>query len=106
MRKEPAVELKIGAKLRSQVGPTEAVVVKAPPGDVVITCGGHPMITPDQSPQEGLTVDADGQTQLGKRYTDPEGTVELLVTKPGPGALAAGGAVLDLKQAKPLPASD
>lgn len=102
------MELKTGAKLRSQVGPTEAVVVKAPAGDVLITCGGHPMITADQSPQEGLTVDAaaEGQTQIGKRYTDPDGTIELLVTKPGPGALASGAVVLDLKQAKPLPASD
>jgi hypothetical protein len=102
------VELKVGVKLRSQVGPTEAVVVKAPAGDVVITCGGHQMIAADQSPQEGLAVDpaADGQTLIGKRYTDPDGTVEVLVTKPGPGALALGTVVLDLKQAKPLPASD
>jgi hypothetical protein len=102
------VELKTGVKLRSQVGPTEAVVVKAPAGDVTISCGGHPMIAADQSPQEDLTPDpsADGQTQIGKRYTDPDGTVELLVTKAGPGALASGSVALDLKQAKPLPASD
>lgn len=102
------MELKTGAKLRSQVGPTEAVVVKAPSGDVSVTCGGHPMIAADQAPEGGLEVDAgaQGQTQIGKRYTDPEGTIELLVTKPGPGALAVGSVSLDLKQAKPLPASD
>jgi hypothetical protein len=102
------VELKTGVKLRSQVDSTEAVVVKAPSGDVEITCGGHPMIPADQTPEAGLTADeaAAGSTQIGKRYTDPDGTVELLVTKAGAGALAAGSVVLDLKQAKPLPASD
>ena len=102
------MELKTGTKLRSQVGPTEAVVIKVPAGGVEGTCGGHPMIPADQTPQDGLTADAsaEGQTQIGKRYTDPEATIELLVTKPGPGALAAGGVALELKQAKPLPASD
>ena len=52
------MELKTGSKLRSQVGPTEAVVVKAPQGDVQITCGGHAMIAADQSPQDGLAIDA------------------------------------------------
>jgi hypothetical protein len=102
------VELKTGVKLRSQVGPTEAVVVKAPAGDVEITCGGHPMIPAGQTPQDGLTADdsAATVTQIGKRYTDPDGTIELLVTKAGPGGLGAGSVALDLKQAKPLPASD
>ncbi|KLL95143.1 hypothetical protein NJ76_29595 [Rhodococcus sp. IITR03] len=45
-------------------------------------------------------------TALGKRYTDAEGTVELLCTTPGTGALAVDGVPLSLKTAKPLPASD
>jgi hypothetical protein len=102
------VELKTGLKLRSQVGPTEAVVVKAPAGDVDVLCGGHPMIPAGETPEDGLSVDsaAAGETQIGKRYTDPEGVIELLVTKPGAGSLALGSVALDLKQAKPLPASD
>jgi hypothetical protein len=102
------VELKTGLKLRSQVGPTEAVVVKAPAGDVDVTCGGHAMIAATETPQDGLSADssAQGETQIGKRYTDPDGTIELLVTKPGVGSLAAGAVALELKQAKPLPASD
>ena len=34
------------------------------------------------------------------------GDLELLCTKPGEGSLAAGGAPLTLKEAKPLPSSD
>ncbi len=102
------MQLKTGLKLRSQVGPTEAVVIKAPAGDVDITCGGHPMVPADQTPQDGLTPAGSDQeqTQLGKRYTDAGETIELLVTKPGVGSLALGSAPLELKQAKPLPASD
>ena len=102
------MELTAGTRLRSQVGPTEVVVVRVPSGDVEITCGGYPMLTVGQVPQEGLVMDGSdtGSTQLGKRYSDPDGTIELLVTKPGPGSLAAGSVALQIKKAKPLPASD
>jgi hypothetical protein len=102
------MELKSGARLRSQVDATEVVVVRAGPGDADIACGGHPMVEPTATPQDGLTVAAglDGGTLLGKRYTDEAGEVELLVTKPGQGSLTLGGAPLELKSAKPLPASD
>ena len=102
------MELKPGTRLRSQVGPTEVVVVRAPSGNVEITCGGYQMIPVAQAPQQGITIDASdtGQTQLGKRYSDPDGTIELLITKPGPGSLAVGSVALAIKQAKPLPASD
>jgi hypothetical protein len=43
---------------------------------------------------------------MGKRYVDPDETVEVLCTKPGAGSLGIGDALLDLKEAKPLPASD
>jgi hypothetical protein len=102
------VELKPGARLRSQVCPTEVVVVKAPTGELALACGGHPMILASETPAAGLAP-ADGEqagTQLGKRYTDEAATLELLVTKPGSGTLGLGGEPLVLKQAKPLPASD
>jgi hypothetical protein len=47
-----------------------------------------------------------GPAELGKRYTDEGGTLEVLVTKAGPGTLANGTTPLVLKAAKPLPASD
>jgi hypothetical protein len=42
---------------------------------------------------------------MGKRYVDETGA-ELLVTKPGAGALSIGGTKLSLKEVKPLPPSD
>ena len=47
-----------------------------------------------------------GGTLLGKRYTDDDGTVEILCTKPGAGTLTFDGQALTLKESKPLPASD
>jgi hypothetical protein len=43
---------------------------------------------------------------MGKRYVDEADSVELLCTKPGDGLPALDGEVLQLKDAKPLPASD
>ena len=47
-----------------------------------------------------------GPTQLGKRYTDESGELELLCTKAGEGALSLGDTILAIKAAKPLPSSD
>ena len=44
-------------------------------------------------------------TVMGKRYIDDSGA-ELLVTKAGAGSLSIGDTPLELKTAKPLPASD
>jgi hypothetical protein len=45
-------------------------------------------------------------TQLGKRYVNQTGDLELLCVKPGEGSLAANGEAMVLKEAKPLPSSD
>lgn len=102
------MELKNGARLRSQVDATEVIVVRGLAGEVDLRCGGHPMQDLSATPQEGLSVEGgqDGGTQLGKRYTNEAADVELLVTKPGTGSLSLNGETLDLKSAKPLPASD
>jgi hypothetical protein len=44
-------------------------------------------------------------TVMGKRYVDETGA-EVLVTKAGAGTLAVGETALNVKEAKPLPASD
>ena len=44
-------------------------------------------------------------TVMGKRYVDQAGA-EVLVTKAGAGTLSAGEIPLQLKESKPLPASD
>ena len=100
--------MKTGARYRSQVCDTEMIVVKPLPGDVDLTVGGHPAIEGKAQPEPGLslTPGADGGSQLGKRYTDSSGKLELLITKAGAGSLAVNGEPLVLKEAKPLPASD
>lgn len=99
---------KPGTRLRSAVCAAEVMVVAAPDGDAELCCGGTPMLDLDAQPTEGLSIapDAAGGTQLGKRYTNEAGDLEVLCTKPGEGALSVGGAPLTIKGAKPLPASD
>ena len=100
------MELKPGTRLASAVCATEAIVVKAPGGDVDLTCGGAAMSEPggekSGSPASGL---AEG-TMMGKRYVNEDESLEVLCTKPGDGSIGIGDVALALKDAKPLPASD
>jgi hypothetical protein len=101
------MEMKAGTRLRSAVGTTEVVVIRAPDHPSTLTSGGVPMVGPDE---EVSTTDilpgAEGAVLLGKRYVDPADTIEVLCSKPGEGVLALDGEVLDVKSAKPLPSSD
>ena len=101
-------QLKPGARVRSAVCDTELMVIPAPGSDAEITCGGAPLIELGADPPAGasLSPDASDGTQLGKRYVNEAGDLELLCTKPGKGSLACDGTALTLKGAKPLPASD
>ena len=101
-------QLKPGARVRSAVCDAEMMVIAAPGGDVNVTCGGAPVIDLGADPPAGATLspDASEGTQLGKRYVNEAGDLELLVTKPGKGSLACDAAALAIKGAKPLPASD
>jgi hypothetical protein len=96
--------MKPGTKLKSTVCSTEVMVIRG--SGVVVECGGAPMA--DERPAElGAIKPAFAQgTQIGKRYVDAAGTLELLCVKHGPGSLSVGGVALQLKDAKPLPASD
>ncbi|HEY8492326.1 MAG TPA: hypothetical protein VIN04_00440 [Myxococcota bacterium] len=102
--------LKPGTRLRSTVCATEVMVIQAPDTPVALTCGGAPMV-PLGAPEPAATgsgpaPDAGGGTQLGKRYADGSGRLELLCTRPGAGTLAADGVPLAIKSPRPLPASD
>ena len=99
-------QLKPGSRIRSAVCDTEVMVIAAPGGDVDVTCGGAPMIGLEDEPGGTLADDGGEGTQLGKRYVNADGDLELLCTKPGKGSLGAGGTPLEIKGAKPLPASD
>ena len=101
------MNLKPGARLSSQVCETEFVVIKGS-GDHELACGGAPAV-PVGDPaahQGGISGELSDGTLLGKRYTDDDGAVEILCTKPGAGTLTFDGQVLTLKESKPLPASD
>ena len=102
------MELKPGLRLRSAADDTELIVVKAPPVEVDLRCGGHPVIGHGIDRPVGPAVHPAlaGGTQIGKRYTDVAATLELLCTKAGQGTLTVGGEPLLVKDAKPLPSSD
>ena len=100
--------LKPGTRLRSAVCTTEVMVIQAPAHDVDVRCGGAALLdlAAQRAPGATPAPDAAGGTQLGKRYVNAAGDLELLCTKPGPGTLALGDAALTIKGAKPLPSSD
>lgn len=101
------MNLKPGTRLRSSVCTTEVVVVKASAADVDLRCGGVAMAPLDQAATgDGLQAGFDGGTQVGKRYTNEAGDIELLCSKAGAGSLSLGDTLLELKTAKPLPSSD
>ncbi|HUF98233.1 MAG TPA: hypothetical protein VMM60_08885 [Ilumatobacter sp.] len=102
------MNLKPGARLFSAVCSTEMIAVKAPADAVEITIGGvAPVASAADREASGAVADGfGGGTAMGKRYVDVDDTVELLCTKPGDGVPAVGGALMQLKEAKALPASD
>jgi hypothetical protein len=102
------MQLSPGTRLRSAVDSTEVIVVRAPDTDVEVGCGGHPMVPVGQDPPAGLSLDPEWSagTPIGKRYADEGAGLELLCTKAGQGSLSLDGKPLELKAAKPLPASD
>jgi hypothetical protein len=101
------MELRPGARLKSTVCETEVVAVKVDVA-LAVTCGGAPMVEASDEVTGAGTPAAElsGGTQIGKRYTDDEGVLELLCVKPGAGTLSANGKPLIIKGSKPLPASD
>jgi hypothetical protein len=101
------MELKAGTRLHSAVSDAQVIVIRAPSGEVELTCGGVAMVEGDGEPtDQPVQSGSEGSVVLGKRYVDEDDTIEVLCTKPGEGALALAGRELGLKSAKPLPSSD
>ena len=102
------MELKVGTRLRSTTDATEVIVVKAPDVSIDLRCGGLPFEPFDGEPSTPSTLieGFDGGTELGKRYSDKEGSVEVLCTTGGPASISIGEERLSIKGAKALPASD
>ena len=83
------VELRPGARFQSAVCATEMIVVKGA-GPAELTCGGVPMVPAGSAERTGEpSADASEGTLLGKRYGDPDETVEVLCTKAGEGVSGA-----------------
>jgi len=97
--------MKAGTKLKSAVCDTEVMVIKTGP-DSAFACGGAPMVTERGGDAGAVDAAFAEGTKMGKRYTDATGSVELLCIKAGAGSLSLDGVALQLKDAKPLPASD
>jgi hypothetical protein len=105
------LKLTPGARLRSTVCGTEVVVVRAPEGNVDLTCCGAPMVDRDDgdgagwAPGAAPTAPGEG-VLIGKRYSDQTSGIEVLCTKAGSGPLAYDGRPLAVNAPKPLPSSD
>ncbi|WAH97705.1 hypothetical protein [Arthrobacter sp. MMS18-M83] len=97
--------LKTGSQLRTSASGCEVVVVRGTEAEGTLLCAGGQMVT--ETPAQPASGDAGGSIlPVGKRYTDTESGVEVLVVKPGAGPLSFDGRELSLKAAKALPASD
>lgn len=98
------MQLRVGARLRSTTSVAELIIIRIPSGNVDIRCDGAQMVAVDSAVEP--RGDTSGEIQLGKRYCNDAGTVELLCTKPGSGVLTADGEPLGVKAPKAMPASD
>lgn len=98
--------LKAGTRLRSAVSAAEIMVTKAPGEEVELCCGGVAMREMDDAETNAESDEPEGSIQMGKRYTNAEGTIELLCTKAGAGTLTLNGEELVIRGSKPLPSSD
>jgi hypothetical protein len=100
---------RLGQTLASPVDTTTVIVVRAPDGEIELTCAGVEMWDP-KGAQEAPGGTADpaqlAGSLLGKRYADDQVGIELLCTRPGRGTIAINGAPLALMGPKKLPASD
>ena len=103
------IKPRIGQVLASPVDSTTVIVVRAPDGEIDLTCAGVEMWDPrcGRARPAGEADPAQlAGAQIGKRYADEETGLELLCTKPGRGTIAVNGVPLALRGPKLLPASD
>lgn len=96
--------LKPGTRLRSAACTVEVIVTHA--GTGTLTCGSRPMLADGATPDTPRHGSPDDRTLLGKRYRAPDGTLQVLCLRQGPGALELDGTPLELLTPKTLPASD
>lgn len=102
------MEIKPGSRWKSAVCEAQMVVVRPPKQTGELQCGGAAVLDLADATAPGGDVHPDfsGGVLVGKRYTDADSGIEVLGAKAGKGSLAFDGRALQLKEAKPLPASD
>jgi hypothetical protein len=100
------MRLSPGQTWTSAVDDTAVIVVRGQDGEVDLACGGVAMTSDKTAEKVAPVGDVDGAALLGKRYVDSADRLELLCTKAGAHALTVDGAPLEIKTARPLPASD
>ncbi|MBH0775287.1 hypothetical protein [Nocardia bovistercoris] len=98
-------EYKVGERLRSRGSSAQVMVIRTQ-GDIEIACAGEPMAREGDTVTASESAAAGAALEMGKRYEDGAGLVEVLCVAPGAGPLAVDGVALVLKTPKPLPASD
>ncbi|MEI2711846.1 MAG: hypothetical protein V9G04_00765 [Nocardioides sp.] len=96
--------MKTGTRALSAVCDTEVMVIKG--ADVVLECGGAPMVSAREASSGSPSAGLDAGTQLGKRYVHEDSGLQVLCVKPGAGSLSVDGTPLELLAAKQLPSSD
>jgi hypothetical protein len=86
-------------------GGAQLIVTKG--GTGTLSDGNIPLLQKDAGGTFEAGIQAGTQIlALGKRYQSADGTVEVLINKPGPCDLSYNGQPMVLKEAKPLPSSD
>ena len=100
------VSLTPGTRLKSTVCTTEIMVITAPAEGIGIMCGGEPMNPDGEGNGGSVHQEHAAGSILGKRYTNEEGSLEVLCVKGGEGTLWAGGTAMKMKNAKKLPKTD
>jgi len=100
--------IKPGLRLKSAVCSTEIMVIRAPVGAVLLSCGGMEMIPLSEAAAADARLDSThaGGSLIGKRYVDSEERFEFLCTQGGAGSMSLNEHPLTVKQAKALPSSD
>lgn len=102
------MEIKPGSRWKSAVCNAQIVVVRPPKFAGELQCGGVAVVDLNNATGGSGDVHPDhaGGVLIGKRYSDADSGIEVLGAKAGDGSLAFDGRPLQLKDAKPLPASD
>ncbi|MFR9804141.1 hypothetical protein ACL02T_17885 [Pseudonocardia sp. RS010] len=101
-----SVQLKPGVRIYSTACSTELIAVKVPAGELDLKIGGLDAVTAPPADRADVQDGFGGGTQMGKRYRDESGTIELLCIKAGDGVPTLDGATLTVGEPKLLPSSD